>query len=151
MKLEEDYFTQNENESTNNCTNVEEAINKIILTSCSIKRMESSNSIKSNDIYYIQSSSRFSENCAYKNIFDDNNNNNSSGLMCADFDSSYANLVNEDNNNLSEMPNNNFSSFSGKNMAKSFVKVIDDNDSIRINNPAIIKEKKKENLKKKKM
>ncbi len=143
MILAEDYFTQNKNESANNCKNVEEAINKIILTSCSIKRMESSNSIKSNDIYYIQSSSRFSENFPYKNTFD-NNNNNSSGLMCADFDSSFANLVNKDNN-FSEMHNNNnkFSSFSGKNMAKPFVKVIDDNDLIRINNPAIINGKEK--------
>ena len=134
MILEEDFITRNENDSTNIHTNEEEAIIKTVLTPF-IKRMDSSNSIKQNDIYFIKSSSKFSQNFEYENVFD---NNNSIGLMGDDFDSSYNDFVNE-GNNFSEKPCNNYSSFLGKPMYNTFVQFEIDNDSIIMNNSCIIK------------
>ena len=134
MILEEDFITRNENGSTNIHTSEEEAIIKTVLTPI-IKRMDSSNSIKQNDIYFIKSSSKTSQNFEYENVFD---NNNSIGLMGDDFDSSYNDFVNE-GNNFSEKPCNNYSSFLGKPMYNTFVQFEIDNDSIIMNNSCIIK------------
>ena len=103
MILEEDFITRNENGSTNIHTSEEEAIIKTVLTPI-IKRMDSSNSIKQNDIYFIKSSSKFSQNFEYENVF---GNNNSIGIMGDDFDNSYDNFFNE-GNNLYEKPCNNY-------------------------------------------
>jgi len=136
MILEEDFITRNENDSTNIHTNEEEAIIKTVLTPF-IKRMDSSNSIKQNDIYFIKSSSKFSQNFEYENVF---GNNNSIGIIGDDFDNSYDNFFNE-GNNFSEKPCNNYSSFLGKPMYNNFVQFKNDNDSIIMNNPCIKKGK----------
>ena len=142
MIIEEDFFTLNQYDSKNNDTNEEEAIIRNVLTPC-IKRMDSSNSIKPNDLYYIKSSSKFSENYANENVF---NNSNSNCLMSDDFDSQYHNTFNQDNN-FAEKPNNNFSSFSGEIMVNHFATVINDNDTIILNIPDIKKGKFEEEIK----
>mgnify|MGYP007070340223 CR=1 FL=1 len=142
MIIEEDFFTLNQYDSKNNDTNEEEAIIRNVLTPC-IKRMDSSNSIKPNDLYYIKSSSKFSENYVNENVF---NNSNSNCLMSDDFDSQYDNTFNQDNNFV-EKPNNNFSSFSGKIMVNHFATVINDNDTIILNIPDIKKGKLEEEIK----
>ena len=142
MIIEEDFFTLNQYDSKNNDTNEEEAIIRNVLTPW-IKRMDSSNSIKSNDLYYIKLSSKFSENYVNENVF---NNNNSNCLMSDDFDSQYHNTFNQDNN-FAEKPNNNFSSFSGKIIVNHFATVINDNDTIILNIPGIKKGKFEEEIK----
>ena len=109
MIIEEDFFTLNQYDSTNNDTNEEEAIIRNVLTPC-IKRMDSSDSIKSNDRYCIKSSSKFSQNYVNENVF---NNSDSNCLMCDDYETLYYNTFNQDNN-FTKKPNNNYSSFSGK-------------------------------------
>ena len=129
MLIEEDFFTINQYDSTNNDTNEEEAIIRNVLTPC-IKRMDSSDSIKSNDRYFIKSSSKFSENYVNENVF---NNSDSNCLMCDDYETLYYNTFNQDNN-FTKKPNNNYSSFSGKAIINNFATVINDNDySISLN------------------
>ena len=129
MLIEEDFFTINQYDSTNNDTNEEEAIIRNVLTPC-IKRMDSSDSIKSNDRYCIKSSSKFSENYVNENVF---NNSDSNCLMCDDYETLFYNTFNQDNNFI-EKPNNNFSSFSGKAIVNNFATVINDNDySVSLN------------------
>jgi len=129
MLIEEDFFTLNQYDSTNNDTNEEEAIIRNVLTPC-IKRMDSSDSIKSNDRYCIKSSSKFSQNYVNENVF---NNSDSNCLMCDDYETVYYNTFNQDNN-FTKKPNNNYSSFSGKAIVNNFATVINDNDySVSLN------------------
>ena len=129
MIIEEDFFTLNQYDSTNNDTNEEEAIIRNVLTPC-IKRMDSSDSIKSNDRYCIKSSSKFSQNYVNENVF---NNSDSNCLMCDDYETLYYNTFNQDNN-FTKKPNNNYSSFSGKAIVNNFATVINDNDySVSLN------------------
>ena len=129
MIIEEDFFTLNQYDSTNNDTNEEEAIIRNVLTPC-IKRMDSSDSIKSNDRYCIKSSSKFSQNYVNENVF---NNSDSNCLMCDDYETVYYNTFNQDNN-FTKKPNNNYSSFSGKAIVNNFATVINDNDySVSLN------------------
>ena len=92
--LEEDFFTQNKNNSTSIHINVEEAVSRNVLTPW-IKKMDSSNSIKSNDIYFIKSSSKFSENFQNENIFD---KSDSSSLIGEDSERECGNLLHVENN-----------------------------------------------------
>ena len=143
MLIEEDFFTLNQYDSTNNDTNEEEAIIRNVLTPC-IKRMDSSDSIKSNDRYCIKSSSKFSQNYVNENVF---NNSNSNCIMCDDYETVICNIFNQDNNFI-EKPNNNFSSFSGKAIVNDFATVINDNDySISLNVHGIKKGKFKGEIK----
>ena len=129
MLIEEDFFTLNQYDSTNNDTNEEEAIIRNVLTPC-IKRMDSSDSIKSNDRYCIKSSSKFSQNYVNENVF---NISDSNCLMCDDYETLYYNTFNQDNN-FTKKPNNNYSSFSGKAIVNNFATVINDNDySVSLN------------------
>ena len=129
MIIEENFFTLNQYDSTNNDTNEEEAIIRNVLTPC-IKRMDSSDFIKSNDRYCIKSSSKFSQNYVNENVF---NNSDSNCLMCGDYETVYYNTFNQDNN-FTKKPNNNYSSFSGKAIVNNFATVINDNDySVSLN------------------
>ena len=100
--IEEDYFNQNQKDSTNIYTNEEEAIFKNILTPPFEKKL-SCGSIKQDDIYFIKSASKFSGNIQPENI---NNKMNSFGLMAYDFDNEYDNYFYL-NNISSEEPNDN--------------------------------------------
>ena len=143
MIIEEDFFTLNQYDSTNNDTNEEEAIIRNVLTPC-IKRMDSSDSIKSNDRYCIKSSSKFSQNYVNENVF---NNSDSNCLMCDDYETVYYNTFNQDNN-FTKKPNNNYSSFSGKAIVNNFATVINDNDySVSLNVHGIKKGKFEEEIK----
>ena len=143
MLIEEDFFTLNQYDSTNNDTNEEEAIIRNVLTPC-IKRMDSSDSIKSNDRYCIKSSSKFSQNYVNENVF---NNSDSNCLMCGDYETVYYNTFNQDNN-FTKKPNNNYSSFSGKAIVNNFATVINENDySISLNVHGIKKGKFEEEIK----
>ena len=77
--IEEDFFTQKQNYSTNGQTSKEEEeeIIKSVFAP-SFKKKDSWNSQNSNDIYFYKSSSKFSENFHHENSF---NKKESFGLM----------------------------------------------------------------------
>ena len=131
MMVEENYFNQNQDDSTHIYTKEEEdAILRNILTPC-FQRMDSSNSIKASDIYFIKPSSKTCENFEDKNVF---NQKESFGLMADDFDREYNSFFNKENK-LSEENNyclnnqNQSQYFLGNGMNNSNVALLIDNET----------------------
>jgi len=134
---EEDLLSQNENDSTSiNVVGEEEAIKNNFTPI--LKKMNSNSSIKSDDLYFYKSSSKFSEIPKDENI----NNKRDSFCLMDNFDNLYNNLCSEDNN-LSEEPSNNLfnekkdelPSFLKAALAKPYVTLIIDDETINIQNP----------------
>ena len=130
MSKEEDLLSQNENDSTSiNVVGEEEAIKNNFTPI--LKKMNSNSSIKSDDLYFYKSSSKFSEIPKDENI----NNKRDSFCLMDNFDNLYNNLCSEDHN-LSEEPSNNlFPSFLKAALAKPYVTLIIDDETINIQNP----------------
>ena len=130
MSREEDLLSQNENDSTSiNVVGEEEAIKNNFTPI--LKKMNSNSSIKSDDLYFYKSSSKFSEIPKDENI----NNKRDSFCLMDNFDNLYNNLCSEDHN-LSEEPSNNlFPSFLKAALAKPYVTLIIDDETINIQNP----------------
>ena len=135
---EEDLLSQNENDSaSNNVVGEEEAIKSIILTPI-LTKMNSNSSIEPDDIYCIKPSSKISEIQKDENI----NNKRDSFCLMDNFDNLYNNLCSEDHN-LSEEPNDNLSNekkedlpaFLKEALAKTYVTLIIDDETINIQNP----------------
>ena len=146
--IEEDYFNQNQKDSTNIYTNEEEeAIIKNVLTLPFEKKL-SCGSIKQDDIYFIKSASKFSGNIQPENI---SNKMNSFGLMAYDFDNEYDNYFYL-NNISSEEPNDNSLNkiqeevpyFLGIEKDNQIPKVLNDNEEINIQIPLNTKKEKEE-------
>lgn len=95
--IQEDFITLNHNNLLNNDMPDEETVIKSVFTPC-YKKLDSWNSQKSNDVYFIKESSKFSENFQPENIFNKKDSFNS----MQSFDDAYNNLVglNEEINNL---------------------------------------------------
>ena len=134
---EEDLLSQNENDSTSiNVVGEEEAIKNNFTPI--LKKMNSNSSIKSDDLYFYKSSSKFSEIPKDENI----NNKRDSFCLMDNFDNLYNNLCSEDHN-LSEEPSNNLfnekkgelPSFLKAALAKPYVTLIIDDETINIQNP----------------
>ena len=134
---EEDLLSQNENDSTSiNVVGEEEAIKNNFTPI--LKKMNSNSSIKSDDLYFYKSSSKFSEIPKDENI----NNKRDSFCLMDNFDNLYNNLCSEDHN-LSEEPNDNLfnekkdelPSFLKAALAKPYVTLIIDDETINIQNP----------------
>ena len=66
--IQEDFITINQNNALNNDILDEETVIRSVFTPC-YKKLESWNSEKSNDIYFIKESSKFSENDPKESIF----------------------------------------------------------------------------------
>ena len=129
---EEDLLSQNENDSTSiNVVGEEEAIKNNFTPI--LKKMNSNSSIKSDDLYFYKSSSKFSEIPKDENI----NNKRDSFCLMDNFDNLYNNLCSEDHN-LSEEPSNNLfnekkdelPSFLKAALAKPYVTLIIDDETI---------------------
>ena len=133
---EEDLLSQNENDSTSiNVVGEEEAIKNNFTPI--LKKMNSNSSIKSDDLYFYKSSSKFSEIPKDENI----NNKRDSFCLMDNFDNLYNNLCSEDHN-LSEEPSNNlFPSFLKAALAKPYVTLLIDDETINIQNPTCKVEK----------
>ena len=154
--IEEDFFTQKQNYSTNGQTSKEEEeeIIKSVFAP-SFKKKDSWNSQNSNDIYFYKSSSKFPENFQHENSF---NKKESFGLMVEfdNFDNAYDNLFFSENN-LSDEHNDNiinekqeeFPHFLNEGLNNSLIKCINDNDTINILIP--INEKGKEGIEEEKL
>ena len=148
MIIEEDYFNQNQKDSTNIYTNEEEeAIFKNILTPPFEKKL-SCGSIKQDDIYFIKSASKFSGNIQPENI---NNKMNSFGLMAYDFDNEYDNYFYLNNISSEELNENSINKnqeevpyFLGIGNDNQIPKVLNDNEEINIQIPLINKKEKEE-------
>ena len=95
--IQEDFITLNHNNLLNNDMLDEETFIKSVFTPC-YQKLDSWNSQKSNDVYFIKESSKFSENFQPENIFNKKDSFNS----MQSFDDAYNNLVglNEEINNL---------------------------------------------------
>ena len=94
--IQEDFITINQNNPLNNDILDEETVIKSVFTPC-YRKLESWNSEKSNDIYFIKESSKFSENDQKESIF---NRKDSFNIM-QNFDDAYDLMgFNEDMNNL---------------------------------------------------
>jgi hypothetical protein len=95
--IQEDFITLNHNNLLNNDMLDEETVIKSVFTPC-YQKLNSWNSQKSNDVYFIKESSKFSENFQPENIFNKKDSFNS----MQSFDDAYNNLVglNEEINNL---------------------------------------------------
>ena len=137
MSKEEDLLSQNENDSTSiNVVGEEEAIKNNFTPI--LKKMNSNSSIKSDDLYFYESSSKFSEIPKDENI----NNKRDSFCLMDNFDNLYNNLCSEDHN-LSEEPNDNLfnekkedlPAFLKAALAKPYVTLLIDDETINIQNP----------------
>ena len=137
MSREEDLLSQNENDSTSiNVVGEEEAIKNNFTPI--LKKMNSNSSIKSDDLYFYKSSSKFSEIPKDENI----NNKRDSFCLMDNFDNLYNNLCSEDHN-LSEEPNDNLfnekkedlPAFLKAALAKPYVTLLIDDETINIQNP----------------
>ena len=94
--IQEDFITINQNNALNNDILDEETVIRSVFTPC-YRKLESWNSEKSNDIYFIKESSKFSENDPKESIF---NRKDSFNIM-QNFDDVYDLMgFNEDMNNL---------------------------------------------------
>ena len=95
--IQEDFITLNHNNLLNNDMPDEETVIKSVFTPC-YKKLDSWNSQKSNDVYFIKESSKFSENFQPENIFNKKDSFNS----MQSFEDAFNNLVgpNEEINNL---------------------------------------------------
>ena len=94
--IQEDFITINQNNPLNNDILDEETVIRSVFTPC-YRKLESWNSEKSNDIYFIKESSKFSENDPKESIF---NRKDSFNIM-QNFDDVYDLMgFNEDMNNL---------------------------------------------------
>ena len=94
--IQEDFITINQNNPLNNDILDEETVIRSVFTPC-YRKLESWNSEKSNDIYFIKESSKFSENDPKESIF---NRKDSFNIM-QNFDDAYDLMgFNEDMNNL---------------------------------------------------
>ena len=94
--IQEDFITINQNNPLNNDILDEETVIRSVFTPC-YRKLESWNSEKSNDIYFIKESSKFSENDQKESIF---NRKDSFNIM-QNFDDVYDLMgFNEDMNNL---------------------------------------------------
>ena len=94
--IQEDFITINQNNALNNDILDEETVIRSVFTPC-YRKLESWNSEKSNDIYFIKESSKFSENDPKESIF---NRKDSFNIM-QNFDDAYDLMgFNEDMNNL---------------------------------------------------
>jgi len=138
MSIEkEDLLSQNENDSTSiNVVGEEEAIKNNFTPI--LKKMNSNSSIKSDDLYFYKSSSKFSEIPKDENI----NNKRDSFCLMDNFDNLYNNLCSEDHNLSEEQSNNLFNekkgelpSFLKAALAKPYVTLIIDDETINIQNP----------------
>ena len=134
---EEDLLSQKENDSTSiNVVGEEEAIKNNFTPI--LKKMNSNSSIKSDDLYFYKSSSKFSEIPKDENI----NNKRDSFCLMDNFDNLYNNLCSEDHNLSGEPSNNLFNekkdelpSFLKAALAKPYVTLIIDDETINIQNP----------------
>ena len=150
--IQEDFITLNQNYSINNDKPDEETIIRSVFTPC-YKKLESWNSEKSNNIYFIKESIQFPENNQMESIFIKKDSFN----LMQDYDDAFNNLMrfNDDINNLSSEKEDKPFSEENENIIHSetadivFAKVlkeINDDDGIVINikDPYDISKKLKE-------
>ena len=134
---EEDLLSKKENDSASINVVGEVAIKSIIFTPI-LTKMNSNSSIKLDDIYCYKPSSKFSEIPKDENI----NNKRDSFCLMDNFDNLYNNLCSEDHN-LSEEPNDNLfnekkedlPAFLKAALAKPYVTLLIDDETINIQNP----------------